>query len=370
MISIRRYVLLLLLFVFDNQAKAGLYPGETIMKGGGAESLVFFKKGDPDKPLIVFVPGDSHLARISYGFPHGKEKDFLAYWLNKKGYSFLGISYPLENPVYTQVYPGFSIHDWGEQIAEISQQIIEKHKLSNKIVILGWSMGGSIEETATSAAVKHGLEVQLFIGLSAVPPLPYVMQSGPYSTGTMRANHLADRSKLFPIFYQLIEQQNQLNQHKIIPETVYTSEFIGHIPAALAAEGYMYQNRHLVKNIPSTLKDGQVFDFANTPWIALIVDDSMTTAKISLIDPAAWNFLRAEMIYSQYLKGKLSGASSHKWHKISELLNSLPQLLTMTVNGNHFFFLGEKGARKTAEQINELLGRVDSLKEKLHKLLQ
>ncbi len=340
------------------------------MKGGGAESLVFFKKGDPNKPLIVFVPGDSHLARISYGYPQGREKDFLSYWLNKEGYSFLGISYPLENPVYTQVYPGFSIHDWGEQIAEISQQIIAKHKLSNKIVILGWSMGGSIEETATRAAARHGLEVQLFIGLSAVPPLPYVMQSGPYSTSTMRANHLADRSKLFPVFYQLIEQQNQLNQHKIIAETVYFSEFVGHIPAALSAEGYSYQNQHLVKNIPKTLKDGQVFDFANTPWIALIVDDSMTTAKISLIDPAAWNFLRAEMIYSQYLTGKLSGASSQKWHEISEFLNSLPQLLTMTVNGNHFFFLGEKGAKNTAEHINSLLGRVESVKKKLNQLLQ
>ncbi|WP_058524594.1 hypothetical protein [Legionella birminghamensis] len=85
--------------------------------------------------MVVFVPGDSHLARISYGFPKGNEKDFLAYWLNKEGYSFLGISYPLENPVYTQVYPKFSIHDWGDS-GEYQKVIGESRVCQAEVKIL------------------------------------------------------------------------------------------------------------------------------------------------------------------------------------------------------------------------------------------
>ena len=41
----------------------GLYPGEELLATNGIETLAYFKAGDPEKPLVVFVPGGFHLAR-------------------------------------------------------------------------------------------------------------------------------------------------------------------------------------------------------------------------------------------------------------------------------------------------------------------
>ena len=368
--GIARIFLLIFFSAAISVANAALYPGEILMEAAGAETLVYFSKGAPSKPLVIFVPGDSHLARIAYGYPGGKKQDFLSYWLNKKGYSFLGISYPLENPVYSKVYPHFSITDWGEQIAEIARKIIDENKLSNKIILLGWSMGGSTEQTVSAAAKKQGLNVELFIGLAAVPPLPYVMQSGPYETKTMRSNHLVDRTVLYPMFTQMLDEQNRYNNHVIIPESVYLSQFVGHIPVAIAAEGYIHQNGQLIKNVQQTLNDGGVFNFATTPWIGLIEDDAPATAKISLIDPSAWDFLRSEMIYNRYLKGNdLNKLTAEQWSKLAHLIDETPDYLKLSVHGNHFFFVGEKGASASANQIEELESRVKSINEQLQKIV-
>src|SRR5438552_174792 len=100
-------------------AKTNLYNDEQLIEVNNFQTLFKFIKGDENKPLVIFIPGAAHLARISYGFPGGNDDDFLCYWLHKKGYSFLGISYPIDNPCYTKIYPSFNIRDWGNQIATL-----------------------------------------------------------------------------------------------------------------------------------------------------------------------------------------------------------------------------------------------------------
>lgn len=360
---------LITLLPLTSMATAALYPGEQLVKINEFETLIKFVKADPKKPLVIFVPGDSHLARIAYGYPKGDDKDFLAYWLQARGYSFLGVSYPSDNPVYSKVHPSFTIQDWGKQIAAAADLVIKEHHLSRHIIVAGWSMGGSIEEAVNVAAKQHGLIVDAFIGLSAVPPLPYVMQSGPYSATKILPNQLADRSPLTPVFISLLNEQGNYNQHTVISNEIYTQEFIGNIPVAITAEGYHFRNGEFTQDINLTLSDGGVYNFAETPWIALIRDDAPSTAKISLIDPASWNFLRAEMINSHYLsKLDLSALSTAKWKALSTTINELPDKLTLTVHGNHFFFVGQKGAKETAEKIEVLASRVKILKMQLEKL--
>ncbi|KTC78183.1 alpha/beta hydrolase family protein [Legionella brunensis] len=358
----------LLAFLFSNSfAAAALYPGEYLDNIQDKEVLVQFIQGEPDKPLVIFVPGDSHLARIAYGYPGGKPQDFLSYWLNKRGYSFAGVSYPLANPVYNKVYPQFNLQDWGQQIVQVALKLIKQNKkLPRRIIVLGWSMGGSIEGTVAQAAKQHDLEIEAFIGLAAVPPLPYIMQSGPFNADAIRSDHLAERNALYPWFIDQLLEQNRYNEHEIIPEKIYLSEFIGSIPTALTASGYHYKEKRFVRDIPRTVKEGNVFNFADTPWIALIVDDSPIDAKISLVDPATWNFLRLEMINHHYLTNShLSMMTPIAWKRLTFLLNSLAQELTLTVHGNHFFFVGEKGAKETAESIDFLLARLTKVKKKL-----
>ncbi|MBL7481287.1 hypothetical protein [Legionella bononiensis] len=347
-----------------------LFPGEKIIKVNGVESLVYFSPGDSNKPLLVFIPGDSHLARIAYGYPAGNPKNFLAYWLKKEGYPFLALSYPLKNAVYSQVYPDFTIQDWGEQAATIISQTITDHQLKKKFIILGWSMGGSIENRLTQSAHQKGLDVQLFIGLASMPPLPFIMQKGQYDTNIISKQGLADRRPVIPLFYQLVQAQEHDQGEIIIPKKIYEEEFVGDIPAALSAEGYWHQGNKIISNTDATLKDAAVLDFSTTPWIALLVDTDPGTAKISLIDPASWYLLRSEMIYARYLKGKIpDDISPQRWQAITDLINSLYTQLTLSINGNHFFFIGEKGAQETAEKITILIQRVEQVKSKLNQLI-
>lgn len=352
-------LVLLMIFSFFSYSKSVLYPSERIMTFANAETLTYFQKGDATKPLVIFIPGDSHLARISYGYPQGQEKDFLAYWVHHRGYSFLGLSYPLANSVYSQKYPSFSIQQWGDQIVQAADYFIKAHGLSKKIVVLGWSMGGAVEQVVYKAAQKRGLDLEVFIGLSAVPPLPFIMQSGSFDTNVMNKDHLAKRSQLVPWFMKQLTSQNALNGHTIISPSVYKNEFIGDIPTALSAEGYYLEKDKFIKNNELTYQDSGVFDFAHTPWIALIVDDALEDAKISTIDPFSWNFIRAEMIFHRYLK---KGINPSQWSSLKELIKKIPDQLMATVHGNHFFFVGEQGAKATALHMENLINTVNHLK--------
>lgn len=142
---------------------ANLYPGEEIRMGDGYPALVKFVKGDPSKPTIVFVPGALSLARAAYGTPESNEQDFLAYWVNKKGYSFLAISYPLDNPVYENTFPDFSIQNWGKQDAEITKQLLEENDLNKNVILMGWSMGGMVPQSYNVAAKNLGINVEFYI---------------------------------------------------------------------------------------------------------------------------------------------------------------------------------------------------------------
>lgn len=339
---------------------------EKLIDLNGFQSLIQFTKGNPKKPLIIFVPGNAHLARIGYGYFGGNPKDFLAYWLNKKGYSFLGVSYPTDNSVYSKVYPGFNIDDWGKLIIAAAKKVITKEGLSKNIIIVGWSMAGSIVQTANSAAQQNGLHLELFIGLSAVPPIPYIMKSSSLVMNKILPNHLADRISLYPYFYKWIEEQEISNGHTIIPKDIYLSQFLGNIPIAIGAEGYHYLNGKFIYNEDETIKESGIFNFSKIPWITQIHDDSLATMKISTIDPYSWYFLLTQMLYQNYFKNVDSnslGTVSSK--KLYVFINNIPQKLTMTVHGNHMFFVGQKGAKETADKINLLINSANAVQKQL-----
>ncbi len=361
--------ILLALTIFCFKCALGhtsLYAGEQLIEINKIQTLFKFINGDKNKPLIIFIPGAAHLARIAYGFPGGRKDDFLSYWLHKEGYPFLGISYPTDNPVYSKIYPSFNIREWGNQVATVAKTIIDKNHLSDHVVILGWSLGGNIEESATEALNKRHIKVDAFIGLSAVTPISYLGQSIKGSSGNkMLPSGLLDEKYFLNMFEKLVAEQSQYNGHEIIPKNIYLKEFLGNIPVALAGQGYHFINNKFEFNLQYAIDDSGVFHFDRTPWIGLISDDSIEIPRITLIDPSAWNFLRNEMLYSHYLGlGNLS-EDPDKYANTKQILNKIPLYLSETVRGNHFFFVGEKGARETAQKIEIILQHINIMKQNL-----
>ena len=148
---------------------SALFENEEVRFGNGFPSLIRFFKGDPSKPLVVFFPGWSYLGRISYGFSGCDEKHFLAYWIVKKGYSFLATSYPINHPVYSDLYPEFNLTDWGEMAADIVGQIIAENSLNKQIIAINWSASGQVVRPFNVACTKRGIEVHFDMAIEATP---------------------------------------------------------------------------------------------------------------------------------------------------------------------------------------------------------
>lgn len=346
-------------------AKTCLYAGEQLIEVNNIQTLFKYIQGDKDKPLIIFIPGAAHLARISYGFPGGKEEDFLSYWLHKKGYSFLGVSYPTDNACYSKIYPSFTIRDWGNQVAALTKIIIDKHNLSNHVVVLGWSMGGNVEESVAEALGMLHISIDSFIGLSAVTPISYIGQKIKGLKGNdMLSNQLLDERPFFNIFATLLETQNKYNGHEIIPKNIYLHNFLGNIPVALAGQGYHLAQNKFEFNIQYSIEDSGAFNYAHTPWIGLIANDSTEIPKITLIDPNAWDFIRSEMLYANYISHLDLNSNPKKYAEIEQTLTQITQYFSETVHGNHFFFVGEKGARETAQKVENIVQHINSTKQK------
>ena len=73
------------------------------------------------------------------------------------------------------------------------------------------------------------------------------------------------------------------------------------------------------------------------------------------------------MLYQNYLKNyDINTLNTDNANQLAILINSIPKELTMTVHGNHMFFLGQKGAEETAEKIDSLINSVNLIKAKLN----
>ncbi|MEX3006936.1 hypothetical protein [Hoeflea sp. TYP-13] len=340
-----------------------LYDGETLVSAAGFPALIKYVEADKDKPLVIFVPGDAHLARIAYGFPKGNPQDFLAYWLNQAGYPFLGVSYPLENPVFSKTYPEYNIRDWGEQVAQIAAHTVAENGLSKHVIICGWSMGGKIAASVSSAVRKHGLTTDIFVAMSADPPVVGLLPKSLTDNIKMLPDGLADRKRVFPWFVNAIGQQSTYNGRTIIPRDVFLGEFIGNIPVGLMETGLVYRDGKFVHDLEGTLNDAEMLDFAVYPIPAVIHGDSPDDAENVLFDTSDWAFIRNRAIVRR-MRGdtpydKIPPA---RWQQIQQAVRTSGQYLTEWVQGNHFFFLGEIGARDAAQKIIRLHQRAATIK--------
>jgi hypothetical protein len=313
-----------------------------------------------DTPLIVLIPGGAHLARIFYGgHPGYRSKDFLVHWLNKAGFSVLAISYPLESnnaefAVMPQVHPGFRTHEWGVQAAIIAAKVISTYGVNVRDILLSaWSMGGRIVVPFTRTARSLGLDVKLFVALAATPGLSRIRPCPP---GIKRsACGLATFEGMETLFLRQIATQQELNGGRtIIPAEVYLRQYFGNTPVSLLDWNLRHDDEAagFVEDHRTAPVDADVEDYSNLPWIATLCPTYMQDARHALCDKATWSALFTQKLTLEVEKAGIIGHIDHsRWTELLDFVTSVPNKLSKQVEGNHYFFLGERSAEQAARDI-------------------
>lgn len=349
-----------------------LYQGETRFNVGGYPAVARYIQGDPSKPLVVFSTGAHHTARISYGGHEGaRAEDFLAYWLNKLGYSFLAISYPIATAsgfMSGPPAPDFTASAWGQQIAEAAKGATVNNKLSGHVVILGWSMSGKVIQPAFRAISEAGLTVDGAISLAATPGITGLV---PETKLKMASSGYANRKDAYVRWYAQLKENNQSNGgREIIPEKIYAAEYVGDIPVGLQGFGEVFRNEKFEMDSLSQARDYGAFDFANYPLVAVLNNDGPLDAEHVLMDRYWWGFYNAGTIFKTIKRLGIDPAkvSTEKLRSITDLVARTNRELVIPVGGNHFFYVGEQGASRTANAVDAAIMRFAQFKKELDDL--
>ncbi|GAM43370.1 thioesterase domain protein [Talaromyces pinophilus] len=357
------------------ESTPNLYAGEQLDEAAGFPTLYNYLPAGPQKPLVVFIPGAEHNARVAYGGHEGyQQKDFLAHWLNSHGHGLLAISYPIESEpeIMPATAPHFRIRDWGKQAAEVTHRIIEKHGLSKQVVLVAWSMGGRIVIPYCAHAHSLGIEVALFVSFAATPGIHGAKAPPPGASST--AAGYATAKGFYKMFARQVQDQNEQwnNGRIIVPEEIYLREYTGYTPVSLRGWNYRYdtESRHFVEDCWTSTEDAIVHEAEHCPMIATAGGTSPLDARHVITDQATWSFvLTRKLMHDIESHDVAKIVEKGNWNKLIEMVHSLPSQISYSIPGNHFFFVGEPGARKSAEVIVDHLEKVNKFKREFEALL-
>lgn len=352
---------------------SALWPGEEKQAAAGYPAVVKFVKGDPNKPVVVFIPGAHHSARIAYGHETSRKQDFLEFWFREEGYNFLAISYPIETKsgLMDRTCPDFNIQAWGIQAAEITKEAIKKNALNGRVILLGWSMAGKVAQPFSARAKEVGLDLDFYVSLAATPPLIGLV---PMNTKiAMAPSGMADRSIDIPKWYSQIKANESLNGNReIIPWSIFENEYTGNISVQLEGYGLRFKKgeKEFVTDHWGEMQDAKPYDYENFPLVTVIMPTKAVDARHAMTDTSAWAVFIANKITRGYCKGiDLNKLSENKFRSLTDLTRNAPARLSSEVVGNHFFFIGESGARNTVVQVLSLEQSVHELKEEIGAIL-
>lgn len=374
-----------------------LYEGEqqNVIVGHPVVYKYIAGDNDPSKPLVAFVPGMAHNGRISYGGHEGyRSEEFLAHWFHEHGYGFLGISYPLdaELPLMSATSPAFTIPDWGVQTAGTIKAVIEENHLPQSVVILAWSMAGKVLQPVTVEARRLGIDVKLFVSLAATPSLPGLLPAVSKEQLNPTGSGYLSLPLLKQLFLRQIDEQEKINHftegRRFIEPAIYEKEYFGATPIGITRFGLLFDNetKEFVeeKDKWQLLEDGQAHNYGSLPTMAAIYPTSGLDFRHSITDKATWSYLmiqRAMAMFSEddrvkqlsQVKDDLSAdklaARRSSFQHLQRIVLGIPELMTADIIGNHFFFCGESGAKRTVEIVIGFLSSSIVIQRNLEDLL-
>jgi len=225
----------------------------------------------------------------------------------------------------------------------------------------------------TTSARDLGLNVELFIsfagtpGISGIRPNRYTGKGMPVCTrdGYVRVRGLER-------FYAQVEEMERLNGGSIIPRDVYEREYVGGCPVKLMGLGLKYDSEggRFVQDEEMHEEDSRVWDFANCPLVSALCPNGVMDASHALADRATWGFILTYQLESLIGKeglGRVTG--TEKWERLLDLVRDAPRRLCWSVDGNHFFFIGEKAAAEVADKMVKLIHEAEVFRKELGEIL-
>lgn len=349
-----------------------IYENEEIRIGNTFPSLVRFTKGESSKPLVVFFPGWSHLGRISYGFPECDEKQFLAYWVSKKGYSFLATSYPIDHPVYDKAYPSFTLSDWGDMVAQIANTYISEQGLKKDIIAINWSASGQVIRPFNVACKNKGINLKFTLGIEATPGLQ-VPRDRTKGLRKTKKNLISTKNFLYDLFWSEIEEQSSRNEQEIITKKQFYKYFLGDIPIGICGTNEFFLDGKFVDDPIKAERDKGFFSFAEYPMVAIVSGNSALFPYHPIVDKYTWGFLMVRKIYHDFIvqsQSKGEVLSEKKMKVLLKFIDKIPNRLSLNIPGNHFLFVGKKGARSVANCLDKFDGEIEQIKAELSGILK
>lgn len=352
------------------------FPAKRFSREPAFQPSLYWRPPAGDKPVLIFLPGGGHLARIAYGHPGANATDFIDHWLQAAGWGHLALSYPCDHPAFAKTYPDMTISDWGASSAAIALRLLADCPPPVKVVVAGWSMAGRAARAITRNLAVGGIHSIGFISLAASAPVPGLIPVNRLGEAVTREglwNIAAEESGLprrHAAWLAELGDQDADNGHIIISRADYERFYRVNTPLRLRGEPQFLRATGTSVGMAEALEELGTFDFAAHPLTAVIAPTRISDARHALTDHVTWGFLNAQHLFERHVRGRdLSGMSPDRWRRLREMMLELPQRLARTVEGGHFFFVGARGARGTVRQAIELTDDLLSVKAELSRLL-
>ncbi|WP_374329825.1 hypothetical protein [Aestuariivirga sp.] len=349
-----------------------LYPGEELTEAAGYPALVRFEPGRSEFPIVVFITGGGVLGRVAYGPPGGKTADFLCHWLKEDGFPSLVLSYPLDNRgVFDAAFPQFSMTNWAEQNAEIIARYIDQHGLLTNAVVLGWSMAGRIAEPLHAALRRKGKGIELFIAMAAASALPNTLPGLNYLKPAP-SGLAAVKGAYLDWLLRCLVDQNAAVGRLVLDAGEFTREMTGDFPVGLAASAMRYRDGTFISDSRGDAREVGTTRYRSFPPLALMTHASAVDARHALTDHSTWGFYITQQICEGLVFSRadeIAALPVEKWMQLVEHIGHVAQRLSATLPGNHMFFLGENGARRTVATLKLLRQRALDVAEEISLLM-
>ena len=353
---------------------ATLFPEERIVWGADFPALSLFRLGTPTKPLVLFLPGGGHLARIYYGHPGAQPEDFLLPHLVLTGFSALALSYPSAHPCMNHPVPQMTISQWAAACAAIAAEYIAKERLARRVIVVGWSLAGRLARNLSVNFRSQGIDLEIFIGLSAAPPIPgfgSLAQADLQLAPTGLLDGSSERSSIFRSREAQLAVTDRINGRVVLPRHLYAQWYVTDSPINFRGEAERYGDHGLVSDIGAAIADQGTFDFGNYPLCGTVSAAGQSDARFALTGASGFSMLNAQALYFQVIKPALTRRelNPERWAALCQWTDDLGARLSRRVEGSHVFFLGQIGAAATAKCVRDLVDEAAAIRRELSALL-